>query len=70
MLDLYELDEMPISASERLSGEEREALRLIYSEDRSYSEAADALDVSEGEVQTRLLRAHRRLVPHDVPLLD
>ena len=73
MLDLYSFDPADQTDTvEWLPGDEREALRLILLEDRSYCEAAGALDVSEGEVQTRLLRAHRWLVPSgvDVPPLD
>lgn len=73
MLDLYDVNrsEAPDELAEWLPGDEHEALRLVLLEDRSYSEAAGALDVTEGEVQARLLRAHRRLrVMPDAAVLD
>lgn len=74
MFDLYNFDrsETPNDLAGWLPGEESEAVRLVLLEGRSYSEAAGTLAVTEGEVQARLLRAHRRLVPSstEAPALD
>lgn len=70
MLEL--LDFQPAAApydySGVIPGGERQALRLVMFEDKSYREAAGLLAVSEGEIQTRLLRARKRLNAVDVIL--
>jgi len=63
MLELLEFKPAaaPYDYSSLIPGAERQVLRLVLLEDKTYGEAARLLDVSEGEIQTRLLRARRRL---------
>jgi DNA-directed RNA polymerase specialized sigma24 family protein len=63
MLELLEFEPAaaPYDYSGLIPGAERQVLRLVLFEDKSYREAACALDISEGEIQTRLLRARKRL---------
>jgi predicted lipoprotein with Yx(FWY)xxD motif len=57
----FNLASVAAEISSCLSRSERQALRLVLAEDKSYREAARILRCSEGEVQTRLLRARNRL---------
>ena len=63
MLELLDFEPAaaPYDYSSLLPGAERQALRLVLLEDRTYREVASLLDVSEGEIQTRLLRARQCL---------
>ena len=49
---------------------EFDAHRIVLVEGKSYSEAAIMLDVSEGEIQTRVLRVQRCATPEMALALD
>ena len=73
MLELLDFEPAaaPYDYSGVILGAERQALRLVLFEDKSYREAAGLLAVSEGEIQTRLLRARKCLSPvNDLSTVD
>jgi predicted DNA-binding protein (UPF0251 family) len=63
---------VPVTRLGRLATQnsELEAHRMVVLEGRSYSEAASVLAVSEGEIQTRVLRMQKRVAPGSVLSLD
>ena len=53
---------------ERLPEEQRLALTLVAIEGKTYSEAADILEVPIGTIMSRIARARKRLVEISNPL--
>ncbi|MCA9000693.1 MAG: RNA polymerase sigma factor [Planctomycetes bacterium] len=56
-----ETERLYLEALERLSARDREILTLRHQEDLSYKEIAEALDIPEGTVMSRLYHARRRM---------